>query len=180
MTRFETPAGRQAQVDFARFPFSWGVGYVLLVVPGYSRLLWCRFYPRQDMATLVEGLEEAFRYFGGVPQELLFDPMKAVITRDLRLEGGRARAQCGVCSLRASLGRHATRLSALSRAYEGQSRAPGPLPPGQFRLRPDVPATMPFLITSDSSGSSASRMCACTARRASVRRSASTARSGSC
>ena len=35
-----------------------------------------------------EGLEEAFRYFGGVPQELLFDQMKAVITRDLRLEGG--------------------------------------------------------------------------------------------
>ena len=40
------------------------------------------------MATLIDGLEEAFRYFGGVPQELLFDQMKAVITRDLRLEGG--------------------------------------------------------------------------------------------
>jgi hypothetical protein len=51
-------------------------------------LLWCRFYPRQDMATLIDGLEEAFLYFGGVPQELLFDQMKAVITRDLRLEGG--------------------------------------------------------------------------------------------
>jgi len=86
--RFETPAGRQAQVDFARFRFPWGVRYALLVVLGYSRLLWCRFYPRQDMATLVDGLEEAFLYFGGVPQELLFDQMKAVITRDLRLEGG--------------------------------------------------------------------------------------------
>lgn len=40
------------------------------------------------MATLVDGLEEAFAYFGGVPQELLFDQMRAVITRDLRLEGG--------------------------------------------------------------------------------------------
>jgi hypothetical protein len=40
------------------------------------------------MATLIDGLEEAFGYFGGVPQELLFDQMKAVITRDLRLEGG--------------------------------------------------------------------------------------------
>ena len=86
--RFETPAGRQAQVDFARFRFPWGVRYALLVVLGYSRLLWCRFYPRQDMPTLVDGLEEAFLYFGGVPQELLFDQMKAVITRDLRLEGG--------------------------------------------------------------------------------------------
>jgi transposase len=86
--RFETPAGRQAQVDFARFQFAWGVRYALLVVLGYSRLLWCRFYPRQDMATLIDGLEDAFVAFGGVPQELLFDQMKAVITRDLRLEGG--------------------------------------------------------------------------------------------
>ena len=88
LVRFETPAGRQAQVDFARFRFPWGVRYALLVVLGYSRLLWCRFYPRQDMRTLVSGLEDAFRYFDGVPRELLFDQMKAVITRDLRLEGG--------------------------------------------------------------------------------------------
>ena len=88
VVRFETPAGQQAQVDFARFTFPWGIRYALLVVLGYSRLLWCRFYPRQDMRTLVSGLEEAFRAFGGVPQELLFDQMKAVITRDLRLEGG--------------------------------------------------------------------------------------------
>jgi transposase len=86
--RFETPAGRQAQVDFARFSFAWGVRYALLVVLGYSRVLWCQFYPRQDMRTLFAGLEEAFRSFGGVPQELLFDQMKAVITRDLRLQGG--------------------------------------------------------------------------------------------
>jgi transposase len=86
--RFETPAGRQAQVDFARFRFPWGVRHALLVVLGYSRVLWCRFYPRQDMATLYDGLEDAFRAFGGVPQELLFDQMKTVITRDLRLEGG--------------------------------------------------------------------------------------------
>ena len=86
--RFETPPGRQAQVDFARFRFDWGIRYALLVVLGYSRLLWCRFYRRQDMRTLQSGIEEAFLAFGGVPQELLFDQMKAVITRDLRLEGG--------------------------------------------------------------------------------------------
>ena len=88
VVRFETPPGRQAQVDFARFRFAWGVRYALLVVLGYSRVLWCRFYPRQDMGTLIDGLEDAFLAFGGVPQELLFDQMKAVITRDLRLEGG--------------------------------------------------------------------------------------------
>jgi transposase len=35
--RFETPAGHQAQVDFAQFRFAWGVRYALLVVLGYSR-----------------------------------------------------------------------------------------------------------------------------------------------
>lgn len=60
VVRFETPAGKQAQVDFARFSFPFGVRYALLVVLGYSRLLWCRFYPRQDMRTLVCGLEGAF------------------------------------------------------------------------------------------------------------------------
>ena len=88
VVRFETPAGRQAQVDFARFTFPWGVRYALLVVLGYSRVRWCRLYQRQDLRTLIDGLEDAFRSFGGVPQEVLFDQMKAVITRDLRLQGG--------------------------------------------------------------------------------------------
>lgn len=88
VVRFETPPGLQAQVDFARFRFPWGVRYALLVVLGYSRLLWLRFYERQDMRTLFRGLEEAFACFGGVPKELLFDQMRSVITRDLRLLGG--------------------------------------------------------------------------------------------
>jgi transposase len=88
LVRFETPAGHQAQVDFAEFQFPWGKRYALLVVLGYSRLLWCRFGLRQDMRTLLTGLEDAFLAFGGVPRELLFDQMKAVITRDLRLQGG--------------------------------------------------------------------------------------------
>lgn len=89
VVRFETPPGKQAQVDFAHFRFPWGKRYGLLVVLGYSRMLWLRFYPREDMRTLYEGLESAFRFFGGLPRELLFDQMKSVITKDLRGEGGR-------------------------------------------------------------------------------------------
>jgi len=88
VVRFETEPGHQAQVDFAEFKFPWGKRYALLVVLGYSRLMWLKFYERQDMQTLVRGLEEAFAYFGGVPKEMLFDQMKAVITKDLRLLGG--------------------------------------------------------------------------------------------
>jgi transposase len=89
LVRFETEPGDQAQVDFAEFSFPWGKRYALLLVLGYSRLLWLRFYPKQDMRTLFEGLEEAFGFFGGVPREILFDQMASVITRDLRSLGGR-------------------------------------------------------------------------------------------
>lgn len=87
--RFETPPGKQAQVDFAHFRLPWGRRYALLVVLGYSRHLWFQFVPRQDLGTLMSGLEEAFRFFGGVPAELLFDQMRSVVVRDLRPEGGR-------------------------------------------------------------------------------------------
>src|ERR1700730_824858 len=45
--RFETPAGFQGQVDFASFNLPWGRRHALLVVLGYSRVIWLRFFPRQ-------------------------------------------------------------------------------------------------------------------------------------
>jgi transposase len=89
VVRFETAAGHQAQVDFARFAFPWGVRYGLFVVLGYSRLLWLQFVARQTMRVLMQGLEQAFHAFGGVPRELLFDQLKAVILEDQRPAGGR-------------------------------------------------------------------------------------------
>ena len=55
---------------------------------GYSRLLWLRFYSRQTMPVLIEGLESAFCRFGGVSQELLFDQACAVVVSDDRASGG--------------------------------------------------------------------------------------------
>lgn len=90
VVRFETPPGHQAQLDFATFRFPWGTRYALMVVLGYSRLLWLRFFQRQTMQVVMEGLETAFAYFGGVPAEILFDQMKSVIISDERLkEGGK-------------------------------------------------------------------------------------------
>jgi len=89
VVRFETPPGHQAQVDFAECRFPWGKRFALLVVLGYSRLLWLRFYPRQTMATVIDGLEAAFAFFGGVPHELLFDQMKSVVLEDQRPDGGK-------------------------------------------------------------------------------------------
>ena len=88
VVRFETPPGLQAQVDFAHFRLPWGRRWALLVVLGYSRLLWLRFFPRQTMQTLFDGLEQSFANFEGVPRELLFDQMRSVIVNDERLRGG--------------------------------------------------------------------------------------------
>ena len=41
------------------------------------------------MAHVLQGLEAAFASFDGVPSELLFDQMKAVIVRNERDAGGR-------------------------------------------------------------------------------------------
>ena len=86
--RFETPAGRQGQVDFATFTLPWGRRHALVVVLSHSRLLWLSFYHRQTMAVLTDGLERAFARFGGVPTELLFDQMRAVVVSDGRVGGG--------------------------------------------------------------------------------------------
>lgn len=51
-------------------------------------MLWLRFFPRQDMAMIMSGLEQAFSFFGGVPVELLFDQMRSVATQDDREAGG--------------------------------------------------------------------------------------------
>ena len=89
VVRFETPPGHQAQVDFASFRFPWGKRHAFLLVLGYSRLLWLQFYARQTMATVIEALEAAFTYLGGVPRELLFDQMRSVVVDDQRADGGR-------------------------------------------------------------------------------------------
>ena len=87
--RFETPPGRQGQVDFAEFRPPWGRRYALMVVLGYSRRMWPRFYERQTMGVVIHGLEESFACFGGVAGEMPFDQMKAVVLADGRNSGGR-------------------------------------------------------------------------------------------
>ena len=88
VVRFETPPGHQAQVDFAEFRLPWGKRHALIVVLGYSRRMWLRFYERQTMMVVIRGIEESFPYLGGVPVELLFDQMKAVVIADGRAGGG--------------------------------------------------------------------------------------------
>jgi transposase len=87
--RFETPPGRQAQVDFAQFrtvftdePGVERVLWLFSLVLGHSRMLWGRFVPHQDMQTLLRCHAAAFEALGGVPAEILYDRMKTVFNRE--------------------------------------------------------------------------------------------------
>ena len=85
--RFETPPGRQAQVDFAQFrtefaddPGRVRVVWLFSMVLGHSRLIWGRFVAHQDLQTVLRCHVAAFEALGGVPAEILYDRMRTVVT----------------------------------------------------------------------------------------------------
>lgn len=84
--RFETMPGQQAQVDFADFQTVSDSGYVqtlyvFLMVLGYSRQMYIEFVECCTMTVFLDCHQNAFRFFGGVPQEVLYDNMKNVVVR---------------------------------------------------------------------------------------------------
>ena len=79
VVRFETPPGQQMQVDFTHVRRGGDPLIALVATMGYSRATFVRFTAREDAATLCAGLREAFDYFGGVPEHVLFDNTKAVV-----------------------------------------------------------------------------------------------------
>ena len=92
--RFETPPGRQAQVDFAHFrtaftdePGAEHVVWLFSFVLGHSRMLWGRFVLHQDLQTLLRCHAAAFEALGGVPEQILYDRMRTVFSRE-DLEAG--------------------------------------------------------------------------------------------
>jgi transposase len=86
--RYETKPGHQAQVD-------WGeCGKVFLdgenrklhcfsMILGYSRMRYAEFTLSEDVNTLIRCHINAFQYFGGVPEEILYDNMKTIIISKL-------------------------------------------------------------------------------------------------
>ena len=85
-TRFETPPGYQAQVDFAEFKVSFtsepGVVHKLhlfLFILGFSRWFWGRFGWDETLPTVMTGHIGAFEALGGVPRTVLYDRMKTAV-----------------------------------------------------------------------------------------------------
>ena len=83
--RFETPPGKQAQVDWGHLGSltheganrqMWGFTMTL----GYSRRMMAEAATDQKLGTLLRMHEAAFEELGGVPEEILYDRMKTIWT----------------------------------------------------------------------------------------------------
>ena len=92
--RFETPAGKQAQVDFAYFrtvftdePGAERVVWLFSLVLGHSRMMWARFVAHQDLQTVLRCHIAAFEALGGAPAEILYDRMKTAVLGEVDDQG---------------------------------------------------------------------------------------------
>ncbi len=81
--RFETPPGRQLQIDFGERQIRIGEesvrAYLFVATLGYSRRVYARAFRHERQVSWFEGLEGAFRHFGGLPQEILLDNARALV-----------------------------------------------------------------------------------------------------
>lgn len=84
--RFETAPGLQAQFDWGDFQIEEADGRVttihaFILLLGYSRALYVEFVERCTLQVFMDCHARAFRYFGGIPTEVLYDNMKNVVLR---------------------------------------------------------------------------------------------------
>lgn len=83
--RFETAPGEQLQIDFGKRRVRIGDAtvavFLFVATLGYSRRIHVRAFLSERQEDWFEGMESAFTAFGGVPQEVLLDNARALITR---------------------------------------------------------------------------------------------------
>ena len=88
--RFETMPGKQGQMDWGFFEDhtvyedgKWKKLYCFLMILGYSQTRYIEFVTDMTTNTLIRCHQNAFRYFGGYPEEILYDNMKQVVIKRL-------------------------------------------------------------------------------------------------
>lgn len=81
--RFETPPGRQLQIDFGTTTVRIGgepvVVRLFVATLGYSRRAFVAVFDHERQSAWLAGLEGAFHHFGGVPEEVLMDNARALV-----------------------------------------------------------------------------------------------------
>lgn len=82
--RYETPPGKQAQVDWGQFRVHWNGTlkriYAFVMVLGFSRMMYVEFTENEKLETLMGCHLRAMQYFGGRTETCLYDNMKTVVT----------------------------------------------------------------------------------------------------
>ena len=89
--RFETPPGHQLQIDFGEKRVLIGGErvrvHIFTAKLGYSRRIYLEAFERENQSAWFGGLDGAFRYFGGIPREVLIDNPGSLITKHNRSTG---------------------------------------------------------------------------------------------
>jgi transposase len=89
--RFETPPGQQLQIDFGEKVVTIAGRpvkvYLMTAVLGYSRRLFVRASLAQRQDDWLEGLDAAFRHFGGLTEQVLCDNASPLVTSHDRQTG---------------------------------------------------------------------------------------------
>lgn len=82
--RFETPPGKQLQGDFGQTSVEIAEEktkiFLCVVTLGYSRRPYVEVFENEQVASWLTTLEGAFYHFGGVPEEVLIDNARALVT----------------------------------------------------------------------------------------------------
>lgn len=85
--RYETKPGEQAQVDWAENAGTCIIDgeeiqlYAFIMILSYSRKRYIEFTTDMKQDTLIKCHLNAFSYFNGVPQQILYDNMRTVVTK---------------------------------------------------------------------------------------------------
>jgi len=81
--RFETPPGKQLQIDFGSTQVSIGGEkvkvYLFVATLGYSRRFFVTPFLHERQNVWFKGIEGAFSHFGGIPEQILLDNAKALV-----------------------------------------------------------------------------------------------------
>lgn len=118
LVRFETPPGRQMQVDWGSFKLGGQRISLFLATLGWSRFNFGVFVANERFETLRDCHEQAFESFGGVPLEVLYDNMRTVVQQRNCYGRGLHRFHPGL----KDLAHHYTFMPRLCRPYRAKTK----------------------------------------------------------
>jgi len=128
--RFETPPGLQAQMDWGSKKLMIGGQLtrikIFVMVLGFSRAIYVEFTMDETLPTLIACHEHAFNWFGGIPEEILYDNPRTIVldraTANVRIIPSSRTSAATTATLHVSAGPTGQRRKARSSQESSMSR----------------------------------------------------------